>query len=148
MFINRKKAFYENKKFFLFSFLFFVLVNLGMTQSIPSLSLPNGADIVAGKVQVESLGNKMQINQFSSKAAIDGMNLTWKDASVEFFQPNPASSILNQVSSEDPSFILGKVSSNGNVFITNGNGIFFEKCYRGCGWVSCKYNGNQNRRFY
>ena len=149
MFINRKKAFYENKKFFLFSFLFFVLVNLGMTQSIPSLSLPNGADIVAGKVQVESLGNKMQINQFSSKAAIRWNEFNvGKDASVEFFQPNPASSILNQVSSEDPSFILGKVSSNGNVFITNGNGIFFGKNATVDVVVSCKYNGNQNRRFY
>ena len=70
----------------------------------------------------------MQISQFSSKAAIRWNEFNvGKDASVEFFQPNPASSILNQVSSEDPSFILGKVSSNGNVFITNGNGIFFGK---------------------
>ena len=40
-------------------------------------------------------------------------------------QPNSNAATLNQVSGPNPSQILGRISANGSVFITNGNGIFF-----------------------
>ncbi|MEC7801509.1 MAG: filamentous hemagglutinin N-terminal domain-containing protein, partial [Verrucomicrobiota bacterium] len=111
-----------------FSALFFAITKSGTSQPIPGFSLPKEPSVVAGKVELESLGNQLQVKQFSQKAAIQWKEFNiGKDASLEFLQPNSQSSILNQVSNADPSFILGKISSNGNVFITNRNGIFFGK---------------------
>ena len=105
-----------------FSALFFAITKSGTSQPIPGFSLPKEPSVVAGKVELESLGNQLQVKQFSQKAAIQWKEFNiGKDASLEFLQPNSQSSILNQVSNTDPSFILGKISSNGNVFITNRN---------------------------
>ena len=106
----------------------FAITKSGTSKTIPGFSLPKEPIVVAGKVELESLGNQMQVKQFTQKAAIQWKEFNiGKDASLEFLQPNSKSSILNQVSNTDPSFILGKISSNGNVFVTNRNGIFFGK---------------------
>ena len=106
---------------------FSVLLGLGLSaQTIPTGTLPTGARIMAGDAFVSSLGDQMLIRQTSPRAAI-----RWHDfnvgsaASVHFVQPNSNAAILNQVSGPNPSQILGRISANGSVFITNGNGIFF-----------------------
>ena len=106
---------------------FSVLLGLGLSaQTIPIGTLPAGARIMAGDAYVSSLGDQMLIRQTSPRAAI-----RWHDfnvgsaASVHFVQPNSNAATLNQVSGPNPSQILGRISANGSVFITNGNGIFF-----------------------
>jgi filamentous hemagglutinin family protein len=42
---------------------------------------------------------------------------------VEFVQPSPISSVLNRVVSEAPSELMGRLSSNGQVFLINPNGV-------------------------
>ncbi|MEC9123358.1 MAG: filamentous hemagglutinin N-terminal domain-containing protein, partial [Verrucomicrobiota bacterium] len=105
----------------------FVLLASGLSaQSVPTGALPTGANVLAGNADVSSLGNQMLIRQVSPRAAI-----RWNDfsvgsaASVEFLQPHANAAILNQVSGSNPSQILGRIRANGNVFITNGNGVFF-----------------------
>ena len=123
-----KKVPREVMKALQFSALFFAITKSGTSKTIPSFSLPKEPIVVAGKVELESLGNQLQVKQFTQKAAIQWKEFNiGKDASLEFLQPNSQSSILNKVSNTDPSFILGKISSNGNVFVTNRNGIFFGK---------------------
>ena len=106
---------------------FSVLLALGLSaQTIPTGTLPTGARIMAGDAYVSSLGDQMLIRQTSPRAAI-----RWNDfnvgsaASVHFVQPNSNAATLNQVSGPNPSQILGRISANGSVFITNGNGVFF-----------------------
>ena len=80
---------------------------------------------MAGDAYVSSLGEQMLIRQISPRAAI-----RWNDfnvrfaASVHFLQPNSNAAILNQVSGPNQvKFSDGLVQTN--VFITNGNGVFF-----------------------
>jgi filamentous hemagglutinin family protein len=46
---------------------------------------------------------------------------------VQFIQPNAASRVLNRVSGDGPTSILGSLLANGNVYIANPAGIYFGK---------------------
>ena len=68
-----------------FSALFFAITKSGTSQPIPGFSLPKEPSVVAGKVELESLGNQLQVKQFSQKAAIQWKEFNiGKDASLEF----------------------------------------------------------------
>ena len=47
------------------------------------------------------------------------------DNGVHFAQPDAASKVLNRVVGNDPSAILGSLSSNGGVWLLNPNGVLF-----------------------
>ena len=44
---------------------------------------------------------------------------------TRFVQQNSASAVLNRVTGQDPSSILGALQSNGRVFLLNPNGVVF-----------------------
>ena len=60
-----------------------------------------------------------------------GAIINWQSFSIgagettRFQQQNAASTVLNRVRGQDPSQILGTLSSNGRVFLVNANGIVF-----------------------
>lgn len=64
------------------------------------------------------------VNQNTDKMIInwDNMNVGQKE-SLQFIQPNKNASVLNKVSSLDPTIIQGSLNANGKVFIVNPNGI-------------------------
>ncbi|HZX31742.1 MAG TPA: GLUG motif-containing protein, partial [Rhodocyclaceae bacterium] len=86
---------------------------------------PTGAQIAHGQVSLNQQGGVLSIT--NSPSAI----INWQDFSiganetVRFIQQSSASSVLNRVTGQDPSQILGALQSNGRVFLINPNGILF-----------------------
>ena len=111
--------------------LLMVAAGLGWAQSVPaSTVVPQGGRVSAGSAAIQQTGTAanplLTVNQSSDRAVINwqGFNLG-RDASVQFLQPSASSVTLNRVISSDPSSIFGKISSNGQIYLINPNGIYF-----------------------
>lgn len=94
--------------------------------------LPTGfAPTVVGKVLnpvTDVAGKVMTITQTTARAAIDWQTFNVaKDARVEFVQPDRTSVTLNRVLDAQPSQILGQIQANGQIFLSNPNGVYFGK---------------------
>ncbi|MGK5028545.1 YDG domain-containing protein [Janthinobacterium sp. MDT1-19] len=89
-------------------------------------ALPAGATVVGGQVVITRNGAAMNIQQSTARAAIDWQtfNLGAK-ASVNFAQPSASAVTLNRVLDAQPSQIFGRITSNGQVFLSNPNGVYF-----------------------
>ena len=104
---------------------------LGFT-ALPTLAevaaneLPTGAQVAAGQVTLVNEGSKLTLTQQTDKAIVNWNTFNvGAEAEVRFDQPSSASAILNRVLAADPSVIQGKISSNGQVFLVNPNGVLF-----------------------
>ncbi len=94
----------------------------------PAASLPTGAQVMAGQVQVGQRGNTLTVIQGSSKAAINWQRFSiGQDATVNFVQPNASAVVLNRVTGREASVIDGALNANGQVFVLNPNGVLFGK---------------------
>ncbi len=88
-----------------------------------SHAIPLGPQIAAGSASFNQAGNALTIN--NSRNAI----LNWQsfnvaaNESVRFNQPSASSSVLNRVLANEPSALLGQLSSNGRVWLVNPAGI-------------------------
>ncbi|MBK7000451.1 MAG: filamentous hemagglutinin N-terminal domain-containing protein, partial [Rhodoferax sp.] len=88
--------------------------------------LPTGGQVVAGQAAITQTGAVMQINQGSNRAAIDWQTFNvGAAAQVKFNQPSSTSATLNRVLDSNPSQIFGRISANGQVILTNPNGVHF-----------------------
>lgn len=89
-------------------------------------ALPSGGSIVNGTVAIAHPAAAM-MRITSSPGAI----MNWHSfsigsaASVHIDQAGAASAMLNRVTGADPSLILGRLESNGRVFLINPNGLLF-----------------------
>jgi filamentous hemagglutinin family protein len=105
---------------------------LGATPQLPSNTLPTAPTVTAGQVQIATPEQgRMNIDQSSVRS-----NITWQsfsigeNAEVRFNLPSHDSIAVNRVSGRDGSVIAGKLSSNGQIFISNPNGILFTRSSR------------------
>ncbi|WP_422043159.1 YDG domain-containing protein, partial [Roseateles sp.] len=96
-------------------------------QAAPAVNaLPQGGQVVAGQALISSNGARLDIKQTSPRAAIDWQSFNLgANASVDFKQPSSASVVLNRVLDAQPSQIFGRITSNGQVFLSNPAGIYF-----------------------
>lgn len=89
-------------------------------------ALPTGGQVVAGQASLQQGANQLTVNQASDKAILNWQSFNiGSAASVQFNQPNANSVALNRVLGNDASQIHGKLSANGQVFISNSNGVLF-----------------------
>jgi filamentous hemagglutinin family protein len=85
---------------------------------------PVGGVVATGSATISNGPGVVTINQATNKAVID-----WQSFSVgageltKFVQPSSASATLNRVLGGQMSIIDGSLTSNGQVFLLNGNGI-------------------------
>ena len=92
----------------------------------PVQALPDGAQVSAGNIATSRSGSQLTIDQASDKAAINWLSFGIATGeSVRFNQPGPSSIVLNRVLGPDLSLIQGALSSNGQVFLLNPNGVLF-----------------------
>ena len=92
--------------------------------------LPTGGSVVAGTASIGSTTGagsaSMTITQSSQRAVVDWTRFdVGSAAQVTFVQPSASSVTLNRVLSSDPSQIFGRISANGQVFLTNPSGVYF-----------------------
>ena len=86
---------------------------------------PVGPAVVSGTASFATAGKSLTVT--NSPSAI----INWQGFSIgtgeatRFVQQSAASAVLNRVVGQDPSAILGTLSSNGRVFLLNPNGILF-----------------------
>ena len=89
-------------------------------------ALPTGGDIVSGTGSIEQSAQDMVIQQKSQQLITNWQGFSIGSAeSVTFEQPNSSAIALNRVVGVDPSMILGKLSANGQVFLSNPSGVVF-----------------------
>jgi filamentous hemagglutinin family protein len=89
-------------------------------------TLPTGASVANGTVGMSTASNVMHIT--NTPGAIVNWNSFSIGASARVTieqSGGPQSSILNRVTGIDPSQILGRLDSNGRVFLVNPNGVLF-----------------------
>ena len=86
---------------------------------------PLGGTVVNGQASMVRSGNQLLITN------APGTIINWQSFSIgageltRFVQQGPQSSVLNRITGQDPSQILGALQSNGRVFLLNPNGILF-----------------------
>ncbi|HEY2562015.1 MAG TPA: filamentous hemagglutinin N-terminal domain-containing protein, partial [Caldimonas sp.] len=86
---------------------------------------PKGPAVVAGQASFVSAGKTLTITN------APGTIIQWQGFSIasdeltRFIQQSSRSSVLNRVVGQDPSSLLGRLESNGRVFLINPNGIVF-----------------------
>lgn len=88
---------------------------------------PDGATVISGNASFNQQGNTLTVTNSP------GTIINWQKFSIQpdettrFIQESVDSAVLNRVVGQDPSQILGKLQSNGRVFIINPNGVLFGK---------------------
>jgi filamentous hemagglutinin family protein len=91
-------------------------------------SLPEGGSLTYGQGQVTQSGNEMTITQSSDKMALDWNSFNiGQGHKVTFVQPSTSSVAMNRVTGTDVSVIQGSLQANGQVFLSNPNGVLFTK---------------------
>jgi filamentous hemagglutinin family protein len=86
---------------------------------------PTGSQIVAGQVAIVASPNRLLVT--NSPGAI----INWQSFSImpgeltQFIQQSSTSTVLNRITGQNPSQILGALQSNGRVLLVNPNGIVF-----------------------
>ncbi|MDB5742516.1 MAG: filamentous hemagglutinin family outer membrane protein [Polaromonas sp.] len=85
----------------------------------------NAQTVVNGQARFEQLGSVRTITN------TPGTIIQWPGFSIaagevtRFVQQNAASAVLNRITGQQPSLILGALQSNGRVFLVNPNGVLF-----------------------
>lgn len=89
---------------------------------------PQGGNVAAGTATINQSGSTTTINQTSGKAVVNWNSFSvGKNEVVNFNQPNKNSVTLNRVVGNSQSVIDGMINANGQVFISNPNGILISK---------------------
>lgn len=108
--------------------LFFAATFAQAADPLPATALPTGAQLAAGQASVAQTGARMDITQSSERAILNWQSFNiGQSAHVNFNQPSASAVTLNRVVGGDPSQILGRITANGQVFLSNPNGIYFGK---------------------
>ena len=96
------------------------LINTALAQN-----LPTGGSVAAGSVVIaQPSATQLNVTQSSQSAVVNWQGFSvGQGSAVNFIQPNSSSAILNRVTGSTPSTISGSITSNGQVYLVNPNGI-------------------------
>jgi filamentous hemagglutinin family protein len=104
-----------------------VLGHAGLAYAqVPASALPTGGQVKVGNGQLQQSANLLIVNQSSQRLGMDWQSFNiGAGATVEFRQPSASSISLNRVVGHSGSEIYGQLRANGQVFLTNPNGVLF-----------------------
>jgi filamentous hemagglutinin family protein len=106
-----------------------VVAGLSLAFNVLALApgeLPSGGQLSAGQARIQAAGTTMTVHQDTAKVAIDWQSFNiGNQAAVSFNQPAASAIALNRVLGQDASQIMGRLTSNGQVFLLNPNGVLF-----------------------
>ena len=101
------------------------LMALSLAMAASATAAPVNPVIVNGQVTFARDGNALTVTN-SPNAIINWSSFSIAQGElVRFVQQSGNSSVLNRITGQDPSVILGTLQSNGRVFLINPNGIVF-----------------------
>ena len=103
------------------------LAQAGAPPAPPAVNqLPVGGQVVGGVVDIGQQGATMTVTQASQRGAIDWQSFNvGSGARVQFVQPSASAVTLNRVLDTQASQIYGRIDANGQVFLSNPNGVYF-----------------------
>ena len=111
-----------NHAVFLVSFLIYLV---GIFPSMV-FALPTDPTVQSGSVTIDTVSpEKMNVYQSTNKAIIDWNSFNIDTHEHVEFQLSQGGVTLNRITGNDPSNILGKLTSNGDLWVVNPNGVFF-----------------------
>ena len=85
-----------------------------------------GKWITSGAAALAQSGNRMDITQTSNSATLNWQSFNVSaDGTVNFIQPSSSAVAINRIFQADPSRIFGTLTSNGQVYLLNPNGLIF-----------------------
>ncbi|WP_158699370.1 two-partner secretion domain-containing protein [Magnetospirillum gryphiswaldense] len=92
-----------------------------------ALANPQGGTVAQGSATITQTDPKtLTINQTSDRAVLNWQNFSiGAGETTRFIQPSSSSSVLNRVTGDQVSQILGSLQANGRVYLVNPNGIVF-----------------------
>ncbi len=104
-------------------------------QAPPANQLPVFGSVVRGAATVSQSvtpqSATLQVQQSTPKAVIDWKSFNvGQQGTVNFQQPDKSSVTLNQISDQNASQIQGQIKANGQVFLSNPNGVYFSPTSR------------------
>lgn len=86
--------------------------------------LPSGGSVTSGEASISYGDTSVDVSSETVKTIIDWQGFSVGEGfSANFAQPGSASAVLNRVTSGAASEIYGTLSSNGQVFLINPNGV-------------------------
>ena len=97
--------------------------DLRLLRTAPAWANPTGPQVVNGSASFNQAGSLLTVTN------TNGAIINWNSFSIganettRFNQASAASSVLNRVIANDPSVLLGTLSSNGQVWLINPAGI-------------------------
>ena len=98
----------------------------GLLANAAAYANPTGPTVVHGTVQFANPDATTLEASTSANAIINWRGFSINTAeTTRFIQPSATSAVLNRVTGSDPSAILGRLLSNGRVFLVNPHGIVF-----------------------
>lgn len=101
------------------------LMALSLAAATSALATPVNPVVVNGHVTFTQDGNALTVTN-SPNAIINWSSFSIAQGElVRFQQQSSSSSVLNRITGQDPSVILGTLQSNGRVYLINPNGIVF-----------------------
>jgi filamentous hemagglutinin family protein len=89
---------------------------------------PQGGVVTRGNANIVTNTSQAQltVNQSSPRAVIDWASFNvGSQAKVQFNQPSSSAVTLNNILGNNASQIYGQISANGQVFLSNPNGVYF-----------------------
>ena len=96
--------------------------------SSAAYGLPQGGAVAAGNATIASSGPVAIVTQGSDRAVIDWRSFdVGAGEAVTFKQPSASAVTLNRIHDQKPSEVFGKISANGQVILSNPNGMLFGK---------------------
>ena len=92
-----------------------------------SFALPTGGEVAAGQATIsQPSASSLQITQGTQKAILNWQGFSiGKSEAVNFTQPSASAVALNRVLGSNPSHIFGRLTANGQVFLSNPSGVIF-----------------------
>jgi filamentous hemagglutinin family protein len=107
------------------------LTGTANAQAPPAINqLPTGGAVARGNATISQTATAqaaaMTVNQSSQRAVLNWSTFNLgSSASINFVQPNAQAVTLNRVNDSNPSQIFGRITANGQVFLTNASGVYF-----------------------
>ncbi len=110
------------------------IASLAYAQQAPPASAPTATQLPQGGMVTRGSANivtntgqaQLTVNQSSNRAVIDWASFNvGSQAKVQFNQPGASAVTLNNILGNNASQIYGQISANGQVFLSNPNGVYF-----------------------